>query len=545
MSAAKRPRMEENAASSAGEVSSSTSGEASGGNAGAGAPIFAPGKPLKLVNTHTKTFTKKFYFKIYANDWIIDQTAARTNITHFGTIIPYHALCMYLSPQEYMEIVRGSHYAKVDTASLELKFKAIRTPFDANSTDAAEANGNLQFEIQRWDGLEHMLPFQTVDLEGRGTSDVTPRVSYLELITRLYGRSAFANPKANFKWPATMRERGLSWRPQWRFDARAENITNPKVGMYREINQYISSLPVGEYISDSMNTNMAKMSDGYCFNKTYKPTNGLLAIASSAVNTQYVDYGRTRVNVKTRFQDSINNDKQIVIGDLQYKSLFGQSEEKTLAIPNFDGMRSRQTKNVGTIGLPQQPALANPGQELAQIRFSNLNGTGTNTAPWDENLPRNLVLQPNGVGNGDDFGFGYNNEMAYYSVANLENYDFFGPSHDPPVKHMPSMIIGIVPKTNSDDTIVKATAEFECTTSITISCEDTHPTYVQCAFSNGWDGYGQGYVDDFFNTQRLYGGRWQHNEKEVSLRDNKYWAGDYGLAGKPVFRDYPINTDLL
>lgn len=538
----KRQRMDDSEVTStsgeAGGSGAGTGGSGSdGGGAAAGAPIFSPGRPLKSINSHTKTFTKKFYFKIYANDWIrtINGTTGVT-ITHFATIIPYQALCMYISPQEYMEIVRGSHYCKVDSSSLELKFKAIRTPFDANSTDAAEANGNLQFEIQRWDGLEHMLPFQIVDLEGRGDGTVTPRTSYAELITRLYGTHAFAtqDAAANYKWPATMRERGLSWRPRWSFDARAPNQTTPSAGMYRAINKYISSLPVGEYITDSMNTNVAKMSEGYCFNKTYKPSNGIMSFNSSAVNTSYVDNGRTRINTKIRFTDTITNTAAPVVGTSQYTSLFG------------GGGGAGGTDTV--LDLNGQTCRTISGTPNNLVQAPNAAATANQVFNSTQNPPVKTFLTPpaaNQGATGDDYGFGYNNEMQYYTTANLENYTFFNPSRDPPVKHMPSMMIGIVPKTNSDESIVNATAEFECTTSITVTCEDTHPTYMNCAYGGGYDGYPTGYIDTSFTNNILFGGRWQHNEKEVSLRDNKYWTGDYGLAGKPIFREYPGNAPLL
>jgi len=68
---------------------------------------------------------------------------------------------------------------------------------------------------------------------------------------------------------------------------------------------------------------------------------------------------------------------------------------------------------------------------------------------------------------------------------------------------------------------------------------------MNCAYSGGLDGFPAGYIDSSFTNDILFGGRWQHNEKDVSLRDNKYWCGDYGLAGKPVFRQYPLDVPLM
>ena len=515
---------------------------------GRGSAIFPSGMSLKGINSHTKTFTKKFYFKIYANDWVRSVAGtgsnAVTTLTHFATIIPYQALCMYLSPQEYMEVVRGSHYCRIVDTKLELKFKAIRTPFDANSTDAAEANGNLQFEIQRWDGLEHMLPFQVVDLEGRGTDSPVKHTSYAELIERLYGRQAFAHggDAANFKWPATMRERGLSWRPIWKFSPNGQNnIPTVKVGMYREVNQYISSLPVGEYITDSMNTNVAKMSEGYCFNKVYKPVNGLISFNATAAYVADKDVGRTRINNKIRYEDAVQGrDTQPALGDAQYRSLFGSNVGSVVAsdLSQATAPASNDVGNSGGLARTSQAPVQLPGQTLLNLNFIR---NDQQDGVWNKVRQVNV---PN-ASSVDGYGYGYNNEMQYYTIANLENYVFFNANRDAPIKHMPSMMIGIVPKTNIDNTIVNATAEFECTTSITISCDDTHPTYMNCSYSGGYDGYPAGYMDDYFNDQSLYGGRWQHNEINVALRDNKYWAGDYGIAGKPLFRVYDPTAPLF
>lgn len=503
---------------------------------GPGAPIFRGRHDvLKAPNKHTKTFTKRFYFKIYANDWVnqYDSTSKTTSVVHFGTVIPYQALCMYLSPAEYMEIVRGSHYCRIKETKLELKFKAIRTPFDANSTDLAEANGNLQFEIQRWDGLEHMLPFRVADLN-KDNQEVV-KTSYVELITRLYGGKALAEQVPEFKWPAVMRERGLTWRPVWEFNPNDANQTAPTAGMYRPINQYISSLPVGEFITDSMNTNYSKMTDGYCFNKVYRPDNGLLSMSSSAVRVDNTKQGTTRVNTKTRYKDTVMGiEAKPLVGGNQYASLFGGSKGDPVRVVS-------QTKPLFT----HDNTAPTPAQ-AKMITTNTLNdGDPRPIESWRGKGEYELcVAYEQLVQTQDAYGFGYNNEMAYYTVANLENYVFFNPEHDPPVTHMPSMIIGIVPKVTRDNKVVQATAEFECTTSIEIECEDMHPTYVQCAYTFGDAETAPGYVDKYFNDARLFGGRWQHNEKDVALRDNKYWSGSYGLAGKPLFRAYDEKLPL-
>ena len=195
--------------------------------------------------------------------------------------------------------------------------------------------------------------------------------------------------------------------------------------MYRAINKYISSLPVGEYITDSMNTNVAKMSEGYCFNKHYKPQNGIISFNSSAVNTNYVNSGRTRVNTKIRYQDTISNTAAPTTGSLQYESLFGGSTGSTpvlnlinsavymtatLATPERTEYLSNKKRG------PNAPAIAAPfnprgGNEYLYDTTTPIDGQpGLGTA----SLPT-VVDVPNVGANGDGYGFGYNNEMQYYT----------------------------------------------------------------------------------------------------------------------------------
>lgn len=443
---------------------------------------------MKRDRPSTHTYTKKFYFKIYANDWVRQVGTEDVSIVHFATYIPWQALCMYLSPTEYMEILRNSHYARIVDSKFELKFKAIRTPFDANSTDAAEANGNLQFELQRFDGLEHMLPFQAVDYEGRGTTEPINRQDYAELITRLYGPGSFESTKTvtDYKWPATMRERGLSWRPAWNFtvqpSTRNTNVTGTGYAQLPLAN-YVSCLPVGEYITDSVNTHAVKMTDGYCFNKVYKPRHGLLTHASSAADTHGVSPqlpGFSQLNVRTRIRD--------VVGDQP-----GQGKAPTFRTDN---------------------------------QYQSLFGSAFSYQP-----PEPTDKQQ------DIFGYGYPNNMNYYTVANLENYTFFEGNKDAPNAHMTSMCLGVVPKVNSDETIVNGTLEFECSTSITIECKSNSQVYFQAACNSQTGAY----LSTQMTDNVVFGSRWQHNEEGVSLFDDKQWNGDYTIGGLMAFNPFSGN----
>lgn len=488
--------VQDNAISSSGVIDaaagvSAASHESTGGAGGVqrGAAIFPTGVPMKRDKASTHTFTKKFYFKIYANDWRRVVGVTDVGVIHFATYIPWQALCMYLSPTEYMEILRNSHYAKIRESKFELKFKAIRTPFDANSTDAAEANGNLQFELQRFDGLEHMLPFQAVDFEGRASTTPVNQANYTELITRLYGPGSFNATRAvtDYKWPAVMRERGLSWRPSWNFtitpSTRNTNVTSTGYAQI-PLADYVSALPVGEYITDSINTHMVKMSEGYCFNKEYRPKHGLLTHASSAADTHGytpATTGFSQLNVRTRIRD-----------------LVGAS-----------------------------PGGGVPPSFPADTQYTSIFGSGAFT-----------VQPPPPRGESSDvFGYGYPNSMNYYSVANLENYTFFEGNKDAPNPHMTSMCLGVVPKVNSDETIVNATLEFECSTSITIDCKSNAQVYFQTAVNPETGAYLSSQITDPIN----FASRWQHNEQGVALFDDKQWNGDYTIGGLMGFNSFGGN----
>lgn len=558
--------------SPASTTSSGGSAADSGGNGGSrgGNHLFHPHKPMKLENSNTMTFTKHFYVKLYANDWIkyADTTGTSINVLGFMTVIPYQALCMYLSPNEYLDIVRNSAYARIESSNFQLEFKAVRTPFDTNKTDQAEANGNLQFEIQRWDGLEKVMPFEVVDVEGVTPPATDPQVtqpaSYIELINRLYGISFASNNDNQQRFPATMRERGLSYRPKWSFDKAATNTaTGP---MYRQVNKYISSIPIGEYVTDCLNTNQAKMGEGYCFNKSYKPKNGLLNMASSAWNPNKKFGGFSQINMKNAMSDESHNDTTSP-NDCQYTTHWVISQQPFLQgggeLGNFltvsaDAEASSVTVKTNDAGneCMQIPALDTGNQ--CEIELNQHGKTGaiklrevftTPAARTVVSATQPIVPSNAAINAYDCLGYGYQETIDYYTTANLENYTTFTSNNERPVHYMPSMMIGAIPKTNKDNTIVNATLEFEIRTNIVVKCNTVHPTYMNMARDTlGEAGARANWVDPAFQSlsnNDVYAGKWFHNEKDVALRENKFWHLNYGRAAKPQFDFLPVTVPSM
>lgn len=572
-----------------GAVAASASGGGGGGNSSSGGGgalggnhMFPPKMPLKHMNKYTKTFTKHFYFKIYANDWSVIGDTTGTRVQGFMTYIPYQALCMYLAPEEYMKLVRDSNYCKIKEAKCQLEFKAVRTPFMANSTDTAEANGNLQFEIQRFDGLEKMLPFQVNEIPGRSGDPLSCK-SYAELIQRLYGYTAFGRlPTAasTARLPATMRERGLSWRPSWQFSFGTSTQNTGTGSTYRDVNKEISSLPIGEYITDRLNTNQCKMGEGYCFNKVIRPKNGIISSASSAFSTARQEpNATTRINMKQRMRDPSPLTVNPASNDPQYAAIYpiigltggitlNTTETQGLVIPPIGAptqINSYDNVNVATGTTanyaPSSGFTTNPPSNLFST-FFDLNAQAANFKPYLNTATVNSDTL-NAVTTTDNFGYGYNNDMAWYALADLENYSMFTSRNEIPIHHMPSFMIGAVPKTNMDNSIVNATMEFEMTTAIEIECSDLDPTYINCAydvlgesiaapFTSQTRNPPQSWIDSGFapatgdpENGRLWGGKWQHNELDVMLRDPKFWNNQYGRAGKPLFEIIPNATPNL
>lgn len=572
------------AASGGGGGGNSSSG---GGGALGGNHMFPPKMPLKHMNKYTKTFTKHFYFKIYANDWSVTPDATGTRVQGFMTYIPYQALCMYLAPEEYMKLVRDSNYCKIKEAKCQVEFKAVRTPFMANSTDTAEANGNLQFEIQRFDGLEKMLPFQVNDVPGRNGNPISAK-SYAELIQRLYGYTAFGRlptAAATARLPATMRERGLSWRPSWQFSFGNATQNTGTGSTYRDINKEISSLPIGEYITDRLNTNQCKMGEGYCFNKVIRPKNGIISSASSAFSTARQEpAATTRINMKQRMRDPAPLTANPLPNDPQYAAIYPIVNSNTTGLTLSGGFTAGALLPLATSETPivsKNKYNFGPGSSSDPVYAFATNGPepgpGTTTpmsfsATWDVGGAPvgNFATDATTVAGSltdttttDNFGYGYNNDMAWYALADLENYSMFTSRNEIPIHHMPSFMIGAVPKTNMDNSIVNATMEFEVTTAIEIECSDLDPTYINCAYDVLGESIAapytaatrnpaQSWIDSGFapatgdpNNGRLFGGKWQHNELDVMLRDPKFWNNQYGRAGKPLFELIPNATPNL
>lgn len=588
-------------------LSSLGSGGHGGKNSGGrGQPIFHPQQPLKLKNKQHHTYTKSFFFKIYANDWqkISSGTSGSIDIMGFMTVIPWQALCMYMSPTEYIELIRNSSYAKIKHADFQLCFKAVRTPFDANSVDQSEANGNLQFELKRWDHLEMMMPFHVVDTTGPEPTSFENVKTYAELCTRLYGISFYQQSPGDKTWPATMRERGLTWRPMWNFDNSAAH-TGPDGPMYANLNRLVSSLPVNEFVTEEINTNVSKMGEGYCFTKSYKPKNGILTMASSVYNTnQFARFGgATRINQKIRMHDNLPNpDNPITNASVQYVALYPNltnigttTAEAVTGVTNTTASlfnlapgtatvnRLTQTGSTDQVFYPTSNPIPNgswtqdnipitfdknetPGVNIPYFVDSRTIAAGNPLGPQENQYNDMVIGQPTtttsnfvtGINaaadqaTNDQFWFGYNENLGAYVLRDLENYDAFTSNHDPPIHHMPSMLIGAIPKTNKDNTIVNATFEFEVKTRIVVEAQHVHPTYFNTGYAPIADGtISAGYLDPVYTAtpdaaNTIFRTRWQHNEHDVLLGDElKFWDKSYGLAAKPTFQSVPLNTPML
>lgn len=550
------------------EEQAGAAGTAVSGSSGtsAGMPLFSPrsGGSLKPMNKHSLHFTKKFYFKIYANDWMLKINSDGTDCIGFMTVIPWAELCMYISPDEYLDCIRQSNFAKIKKCGFQLKFKSVRTPFDANTTDAAEANGNLQFELKRFDGLEQVMPFQVEDIEPDGT-----RHQYktnIELIQRLYGLQSLAGLPNNTTvnaLPATMRERGLSWRPVWQFSGTPRN-TAETAGTYLPLNYFTSCIPVGEYETESVNTNSAKMTEGYCFNKVCYPKNGYLTTAPSIYGgwgaSNVVNPGQTRINTKLRMYDITQpNDVQVSPNSVQYRDLFGGGTTTLTGQPQLNKValeinkvsfdhNPENTRTLDGQTWVTRSGTIGPAQMHINDIWPGTNAGAVDVPAFDSLTVNKGTLAAETTGNINAYGFGYTQAMGNYTTAKIENYNMFTSRNDPPLHHIQSMMIGALPKTNRDTSIVKGTFEFECETHCEVEIQNGHGLYYQLAFNSiANDGSvppSLGYVDSAIeaNPDYIYRSRWVNNETDVMLFDDKYWNKSYGLAGKPLFEVLPADV---
>lgn len=531
-----------------------------------GQPIHRAPRGLKGLDKYKRHFTKKFYMKTYANDWTIQADAQGANIIGFMNVIPYEALCMYISPDEYLCLIRDNHYCKIADTGFEMRLKAVRTPFDANATDMAEANGNLNFEVKRFDGLETLLPFNRVDHDF-GASTYNVRKSYAELITRLYGRGGLAHIATGSTFtgqlPATMRERGLSYFPVWRFNnlqnAVPTNVDNPTTHdnytPYIPLSSMIASLPVGEFETDSINTGMIRATEGYCFNKEYKPKNGIIMMAPSAweASDPYnTAAGPRSIFINQPVLEKYNPGGGNLGGEIEstwsaqfyslYPSIVGGATVNVVKSSSRATNEANPDGNTSISCPALNEAIPNPRHTLAQY-FA----TG-NPDPPTADVVTSVSLNP------QFHGYGYAQHMRYYTIANIENYTCWTSRNQNPLHHMTSMAIGAIPKTNKNETIVNATFEWEITTSCTVECETSHVTYINNALNiyandgalnfNGAEQPANTIMDGSGLNLEDYGAlNFNHNETDVGLAYPKSWTGSYGIAAKPNFVD--IDTTIL
>lgn len=525
---------------------------------GSGARKMAMEMPYKFKNVSTRMYTKNFYMKLYSEDWIRQTTADGGNIIGFMNVIPYQALCMYLSPNEYQDIQKCSQFAKIEECTFEVKVISLRTPFFANSTDVVEANGNLRFCIQRWDNLEKMLPFRVVDVDESGT--VTEQKTYAELINRLYGSSHSQTPIIDKKWPAAERERSLSHRPLWKF--KKNPVYNDVMRGWIEfpINAYISTLPVGEY--KTAQALVSAHDPEVVFTRNYRPKNGLITMAPSAFS-DFRENVFSQINLKERFATTGTNPTKNT--DPQFKTF-----DRSITLSGgFSIVVTRErifnTERVRSINFPATIAQGTNYAHMAckvdknQVPIEVLKFTEV----WDDGEPDPMTIvndvkatDKGAVNSVDDVGYNYGTAMAYYTVADIENYAMLTSRNEFPVHHMSSFALGIRPKTNRDDTIVKCTVEVEITTTCKVSLEHCNLTYSNLAYVPVADGsdFPVGFMDKMVKNidvddeqiyKDIYARRWQHNETDVSLNDNsKYWDKSYGLASKMQFTKLPATTPL-
>lgn len=590
----------------------STGASGGGQQENGGMPMFPDGV-FTGPNKTTKIFTKTFYLKIYANGLTeyIDSTTGARRVLGWQTVIPYQALSSYMTAEEYLSIIRDGSYGKIKWAGFQLEFQDIRTPFGTNVATVAEANGNLQFELQEFHGIERFMPFETVETDYSDSPNpitITPFNSFENWIKKLYGDQPFSQdetPRTKRQWPAEMYQRGLDMRPLWQFSPPADKKLTGTGTMLRPYNAHVTSLPFGKWVSRRVNTNTGKVTGVY-FNKVYKPKNGIISAASSIydVGSEHLNKDRfTRINQPIRMND-INSRNPVPYNDPskpQYTSDWFPTTvqvvtslipilEPTVKITNItydnvwtsddgsyptDAMVNCATNNDGTSSqygfavFPQQlpctlpsftpfhykrgedPEIPQPWRlheiyNMVQKTFCNAVQTQSTSYMTDVTVNTAQVA----TGENDVVGYGYQNDINYYTRATLENYSVWTSRNQPPIHEMPSWMIGIVPKTtgplSANDDIVNATATFLCKTAIEIEVED-HP----CVTTNfAYDYTNERFMDPLVDKARsegklgtyLYGGKWRHNEKDVFIRENKNWALDYARAGKMGFYRYD-NTD--
>lgn len=522
------------------------SSEGSGPDMQAGAPIYPVSRPFKGMNKTTVHFTKTFQFKIYNSDWqLIADDNGGVNLRGFMNTIPWDRLCMYLSPDEYQSVIKDCHYAKLVETGFQMCYLTTRTPFLANATDPAPANGNLDFSLVRWDGLEQMMPFTEWDYTEAGQTPII-RLSSQELIGRLYGIALSQLNDAN-SLGATMQQRGISTYPRWRFQSQATMTANgPSSALtpHGSLNNLVATLPVFEYKTDQISTLAQK---NYCFNKTHKPKNGVLGFAPSIFTDTYrTPLGFAQINSKVPLSDSgLRTSNAVANNDPQFAQAFNNGAAPTVTVLRADA-KPRGTIQEGGANTPWWLMTSDTPQAAGSAKPAKLwirTPAGSTNAFFEgaEN-----VVEVSAASNGTvppTFGYGSLDTMKYYSVARIENYSLHTSRNDPPIHHLPSMMIGAIPKRNLDNTFIEGIHEFEIKTHCTVTLDSCHPLYynlAQVAVTEPGFTIGQ-YIDPIvgpLGTPGIMGARWQNNETDVMLYDNKYAIPAYGRAAKMQFAGF-------
>lgn len=256
------------------QVDPRSGGQAAGGMGAGGAAndgrqdIYAgapqPNQHHKLVYGKSYHFTLTNGlpdFRHFVNT-ISNNYSAQLRFKHIHGI-PWERLLMYLSEGEYTRLMRDYTAVKVEEVVCEVYSLGVRLPFVTSATTSSVANANAQYPI----GCFHFDKAYETQYETANVNDIINKALGAE-----WKNTTRPDQVVTTQWSETF--------PNISASSTSRDINNPVIVQY-PLPYGLNNAPKDVGIYDYVDIKNGTTAYGKCWEKRFKPTNGILYAESS------------------------------------------------------------------------------------------------------------------------------------------------------------------------------------------------------------------------------------------------------------------------
>ncbi|AAU12255.1 viral protein [Dendrolimus punctatus densovirus] len=258
------------------QVDPRSGGQAAGGMGGGGAAndgrqdIFA-GAPQPNQN-HELIYGKSYHFTL--TNGLPDFRHAITNNAYSAQLrfkhihgIPWERLLMYVSEGELLRLMRDYTALKVEEVVCEVYSLGVRLPFVTSATTSSVANANAQYPI----GCFHFDNAYEIQYDATQVNDVINKALGAE-----WKNSTRPDTPVSTQWSETF--------PNISASSTSRDISNPVIVNY-PLPFGVTNVPKDVGIYDYVEIKNGTTAYGKCWEKRFKPKNGILYAESTLLTS--------------------------------------------------------------------------------------------------------------------------------------------------------------------------------------------------------------------------------------------------------------------